>query len=155
MSGKYVKKAVDALYTTLSTGLQAHLTTVETAEGLGAGDLTAPIAYVKGLVSDDNRSPLIQVYATDWSALDQLNELHSVQCMVVLSYASDADLDAAELFVMRYIWAIYATIQADPNLGGEASGAFFTGGVSHAEIGDSSASRHVETLSWDVHVHSV
>ncbi len=156
MSGKFVKQAVDGLHTTMSAGLQAQLTIVELAEGLSAGDLTPPVAYIKAEAPLDNTSPLIQIYATAGAhadAAEQRNSIMSVMCMVVLSYSSGVNLVAAEEFIMRYTWAMSEVIYNDPTLGG--IGSAYLEAVSHAaDEGDSSTTRHLSALTIRVDVHS-
>lgn len=149
----YVQRAKTALLDWFEAQLPTHLAAVETEEGLNAGDLTVPVEYMGRPAVHDNRSPLLQVYAESIDSGELRAGKWVITCPVVLSYSSDADLDAAELFVERYITALIRTVAADPQLGGQAVVTVLDRGEVHHYEGDNSATRHIAVLWFDVKLH--
>tara|TARA_Y100001938_G_scaffold148335_2_gene231710 strand:- start:97 stop:576 length:480 start_codon:yes stop_codon:yes gene_type:complete len=158
MAARYVQKAVDSLHTTINGGIATQLRAVETSEGLTSGALTDPEAVVKARMPLDNRTPLIQVFDESWAhdaEAGQRHDMITTFCNVVLTtFSQDTDLEAAELFMRRYITAMIETIATDPTLGGAAMSAVVTGGDSAAVIGDKSASRLAHVLEVEVRTHT-
>ena len=158
MAARYIQKAVDALHTTIDGGIAAQLRAVETSESLTSGALTDPQDVVKARLPMDNRSPLVQVFEESWAHDTDAGQRHSMIttfCNVVITTLSqDADLEAAELFMRRYVTAAIETVAADPSLGGSAMSAIVTGGDSAAVIGDQSASRFAHVLEVEVRTHT-
>ena len=158
MAARYIQKAVDALHNTISGGIAAQLRAVETSESLSTNALTDPQAVVKARMPLDNRSPMVQVFEETWAhdmAAGQRHRIITTNCNVVITTLShDADLEAAELFVRRYVTAMVETIANDPTLGGAAMSAVIMGGDSAAFVGDQSASRIAHVLDVEVRTHT-
>lgn len=154
MAARYIQKAVDSLHATINAGIATQLRAVETSESLTTNALTDPVDVVKARLPMDNRTPLIQVFEETWSHDTKAGQRHSIIttfCNVVLTTLStDVDLEAAELFMRRYVTAMIETIAADPTLGGSAMSAIITGGDSAAAVGDQSASRLAHVLEVEV-----
>lgn len=158
MAARYIQKAVDSLHTTINAGLAAQLRAVETSESLSAGALTDPVDVVKARLPMDNRSPLVQIFDETWAhdlAAGQRHDIIMTVCNVVITTLSqDVDLEAAELFMRRYVTAMIETVAEDPTLGGSAMSAVITGGDSAAVVGDQSASRLAHVLEVEVRTHT-
>lgn len=153
MASEFLDRAVDAVADLLDSTLAAKLRLVETANGLNSGDLTDPIAIVRGQIPNDNRSPLVQVYEEDWGPVEQRNELWRVGISVIVTYTSSVDLVSGRLFMRRYMAAIKRVFISDPTASGQAVSIVITDGASAAGIGDRSESRLMYLQGLDVDVH--
>ncbi len=92
MTDRYVDLAVNSVTSFISANLPAALRLIETEKGLAADFLTDPIEYVNAAIPDDNRSPLIEVYDTDWIMDDQSLGLMTVTVAAQINLLSQ-DID--------------------------------------------------------------
>jgi hypothetical protein len=155
---RHCDKAVAALAAAMSdvtNGMVAQLRLIETALGLTASSLTDPVAIVATDVPQDNRTPLVQVYDESWVWVGPHREkVMNVNCTVLVSYASDSDVAAADTIMRRYMVAVAQVIELDSTLGGYVVGAALTDGDSSRSIGDTSSTRHARAQGVLVQVHS-
>lgn len=152
--GQWCQEAVDRLHAFVSANFATYLRTVETADGLAAGSLTNPSAYVKARIPGDNRSPLVQIYEEGWEMKNQRNRLYSVECTIVMSRLGDVRVESNEEFIRRYERAMIETIVDNATLGSTVIAAMVLGGEAAAGIGDASVIRQVKTLDVMVDLHS-
>jgi len=152
MAGEqYGDRAVAELLSYYETNLQTYLTAVETAQSLSTGAMTPPLDYLPGRMPDDLRSPLLQVYCDGGAAADHRNALHSYNCGVLVTYASDADIEAGQLFMRRYMTALVACLAADRTLGDNVVQAIDGEQNFFSESGDGTTSHSID-LSIEVMV---
>jgi len=114
---KYIDKAVARLLAYYESNFQTYLTAVETAQSLATGAMTAPKDYVPALLPEDTRSPLLQVFATGAKPEDGRCGLYWVDCTVYLGYVGDANVEAGQQKMRRYMTAMVDTLRADYTLG--------------------------------------
>jgi hypothetical protein len=153
MSGTYLQQAVDAVRNAYNSGFAAALDAIETEESLDPGTLVDPLEYLTYWAPHDNRSPLMQCYDVGFQVESQRSSLYVVRVGALLTYNGDADLDASERRMRRYVTAMVRAITADTTLGGAAIQAAFVGArQTRKEQGDSSASRYAYQIEWDVWV---
>lgn len=141
---RWTQKAVKSLRDYLAANYATQLRAVETAQGLAANSIPDPVEYIAAKVPKDNRVPLVQCYETRWSwtrAAGQRNLLLTVDCEIVLTYASDADLGAGELMLRRYQTALLDCLKADPKLANTVVQCAIADGDSEAIAGDASSTR--------------
>lgn len=154
MAGEqYVDKAVVKLKDFIESNLPTQLRAVESAQSLTASSLTDPVEVIGNRAPFDNRSPLVEVYDENWDFIDLNNKIISVDCTVTVSFISDADIGAGELFMRRYVTAVINTIMADPTLGGQVVAAILTDGSPAISRGDNALTRFVYAQGVEVHVH--
>lgn len=115
---KYGDKAIANLLSYYETNLPTYLRAVETAQSLCASSLADPVDYIPAYVPDDTRSPLFQVFTLSGESLDPRNQLYLYDCVINVGYSSDADIEAGQLFMRRYMTALIDTLVADRTLGG-------------------------------------
>ena len=159
-----MQPATDALKATMVANLETELRAVETAEGLASGALTDPVAYVKARGVNDNRSPLIQIFAdgTDPLLAGQRGRRWSAECSLLLWWLGTTDLEANELFAERYSWALIEVLTKNPTLTGLPVTAAIITGVevaggglgSVSGVDDPSATRYVVGIGIEVHTHN-
>ena len=116
---RYIEHAVKALAEFVEANYQAALTAIEVEQSLDADAIKPPHAYVAAEVPDDNRSPLVEIYADGWGYADQRNGILVVDCKVIVSFVSDCQIVAGERDLRRYVTAILKPIQENPTLAGE------------------------------------
>lgn len=158
MSRGYEQLAVAGVLAALAdetTGLVAQLRAVETADSLDANTLPDPEAFVAAQVPTDPRSPLVQVYdeASENSGSEWRNRIAGVDVTIGVTYNGDADLEAAELVMRRYVRAVRMVFDADPTCGGIVGQVWITDANRSLEITYDSVTRHGRYLGALVRVH--
>ena len=160
---RYSSTAVNALHSTISAGLSAILTTVETENSLTAGVLTAPVVYLKREAPFEQRYPRVEIFETglepNGESGGQRNGVYDVACRVLFFFKSDADLDTAVLYFRHYVEALIRVVLATPALGGITSG---NGVISahlmrvqlDAEAENESTTVHGAAMDWLVFVQN-
>ncbi len=114
---KYGDRAVAKLLAWCSAQLQTYLTAVETAQGLTAGSMEPPVAYLGSLLASDGRSPLLMIDCDSGAVESWSDGLHSYQCLIVLVFNGDADVWAGETKARRYLTALIDMVRASATLG--------------------------------------
>lgn len=147
-------KAVDLLSDWYENNFQTYLTEVETEESLTVGSLTPPVDYFKGSVPDDTRSPFMVIYADDSETLDHRNNLYEYGCTVELRYASDADIEAAQLKMRQYMSAMVKTIASDRSLSAAVVQAIEENQTVFGQKTGNAAATHTAALDINVMIHN-
>lgn len=158
---RYADHAVTALHAVLaSSQLTDWLRRVEVDEGLVVGSLTDPVAVEAAELPMDNRSPLVQVFDDDGDMVAQEEGVYAVTCLVRLSWISDTNVPAAEVWGRKYLTAITDCIRSNPLLRSPTAadapqviGALITG-HDRGVFGDESETRHHRQVPVQVRVHS-
>jgi hypothetical protein len=150
---RYTDKAVKSIAEYLAATIPAQLDTIETEQGLTAGSMEDPVAYVTARVPRDNRSPLVEVFEVAWDFVNQRERLMAVDCSIAFSFACDADLEAGYAKLRRYETAILKVLEASPSLSSRVVAALPTDGAAGTTRGDDSSTRLVFVQGVLVHVH--
>lgn len=161
MARQYEEAAIGALVDVLSSSqFTDQLRAVEADRGLTAGSLTDPRAVIDAFVPNDNRSPLVQVYAEGGEIVDQVQGLYACNAVVAVSYTGGTNMVASEQFMRRYLSALINTIRTNPLLRSptlldapQVVGALL-GPDDRVIFGDDSATRHHKGLAVQVRVHT-
>lgn len=158
MAGEqYADLAVLKLHTWFESQLPTQLAAVETAQSLTAGDLTVPVDYIPAKVEDDNRSPLLQVYCDSTGEIEPeatgTDKIATYPCKVTVEYSGDADIEAGQLFMRRYLSALVKTLVASRTLNGTVVQALDSGHSTSAARTSESQTRYTIELGVDVTVH--
>lgn len=122
MPSYYVENAVDAVHAAYVAGFPAALAQAETDAALAPGSLEQPLEYVKAFLPEDGRF-ILQIYEDDgpWTPMreaGQRNKVWRVNVVVVLSYSSDANLEAASIKMRRYAKALVQVVVDNATLNG-------------------------------------
>lgn len=151
---RFTQKAVAALAAYFSANLAGRLRAIESEQSLANGAIPDP-TVVAARVPFDNRLPLLEIYETAWAPHGPPREkVWNVECELVLSYGSDADIEAGEQMLRRYETAILKTLEhGDWTLGGTVPTAYPTDGASGVVHGDQSTTRMIFTQGVIVRVH--
>lgn len=151
--------AVDALRDYLAAQMPTYLRALETELSLTASSLTDPVEVIDYEAPQDNRSPLIQVFETDFGpdeiGAGQDNGVYTVRTTVVVCRTSDADLSGGEVFMRRYVAALLRAVIADPGLSGRVTQTVFLGAKAHHAFGDQSAIRHIYEINFEIGLQSL
>ena len=116
MAGRYAEKASVAVREYLSEHLPATLRATEVELGLEPEELEDPVDVVLSNQPFDTRSPLLEVFCESLRPIDLRNKIWSAEISVAATYNTDADLEAGELFIYRYITALSECLAADTSL---------------------------------------
>lgn len=150
---KYADKAVAKLLAWYEAQLQTYLTATETAQSLAAGSLTAPVDYVAGQFQEDTRTPLLLVSCDSGDTEDWNAGVYSYDCAVSLMYSSDANIEAGQLFMRRYMTALIDTVRADHTLGGTVAQALEMDQSLFSEKSADAVTRHAIALGIEIKLH--
>lgn len=116
---KYGDRAVAYLLDFIENNLATQLRAVETAQSLTSNSLTDPIDYKPAWTPLDAAGPIVQVFSSDGGPVDHRNAVYEYDCTVALVFASDADIEAAQLKARRYMTALIDVVASDRTLGGK------------------------------------
>jgi hypothetical protein len=152
---RWIDRAVNATAEFLETNYPAALRALELREGLVPNSLQDPEAYVRRAAPFDARAPLVEVYDDGWEFLDQghVNTMCAVGVWVYVSYLGDADVEAGNAMVNKYITALLDLVQARFDLDGAVASAIMRGGRSEAANGDNERTRHSKGQLLEIHVY--
>jgi len=158
MAGEqFADLAITSLLSYYESNFATQLRAVETAQSLAVNSLDNPYNYVPGKASEDPQPLLLQVFV-DGSG-DTLPEatgtdkIVTYPCTLHLEYVGDADIEAGQLRMRRYMTALVNTLYGSRTLGGKVVSAIDAGQVFYAEKMGSAQTRHSIELQVDVTVH--
>lgn len=150
---KYIDRAVTQLAARITAQLPTYLRNVETDQGLAVDSLTDPVGVGKARLPFDARSPFVEVFDERWDYESFSNRIMVVDCTVAIHYVGDADIEATEIFMRRYMTALLRMIEADATLGGTVEAAIPTDGQSAVARGPDSATHYVYAQGVEVRLH--
>jgi hypothetical protein len=150
---RYAERAVEALSAYLEAHLPSYLRSVEEAQALALDSLADPVAYLRGEVHNDNRSPLVEVWTEGGDASDQPERLWYYDATAVLSFSGDADVIGGQLRARRYLTAIAECLHADRTLDGAVESCIESKHDLAYARNDNSETRHAIAVTVEVRVH--
>lgn len=155
---RYADKAIVKLLSYFETNLGTYLDALETAQSLTAGTMTHPVDYVPGYFPDDTRSPLFQAWVDTGEPHNEdpvgRNGVYAYQCNVMVSFASDADVETGQTMARRYMTALIDCLAASRTLSGTVVHAIDQGQKFYGPRPDATT-RHAVEMAIEVVVHEV
>ena len=121
---------------------------------LAVNSIADPEEYLEADAPEDNRSPLIEVFASGTNPINSRERLWAIACSVAMTYVGDARPSKSEEFINQYITALIDLLNDSPTLAGTVTYAEITG-IFMASRGDDSESRKAAVANVDVHVCEV
>ena len=152
MSGRYAEKAAVAVRDYVSESLPAFLRATEVELGLEADELDDPVDVVLSNLPMDTRSPLLEVFCESMRPVDLRNKIWSAEVSVAATYNSDADLEAGELFIYRYVSALSECFRESPSLDGRVVSCELTDTSFTSFRGPRTATRKIGVVGLEVTV---
>lgn len=116
MQVEHAEAAADAITRYLKDNLPNTLRATEQSLGVEAGSLYDPVDIIIANAPMDTRSPLIEVFCERGTPEDQRNKIWIYDCSVAATYVGDANIEASELFIYRYVAALTRCLREDPTL---------------------------------------
>jgi hypothetical protein len=150
---KYGDRAIESLRYYCEVHLQSYLTVVESAQGLTAGSMSPPVAYIASLIANDPRTPVLMVDCDGGDVENWGDNLHVYDCIIVLAFSGDADVAAGEAKARRYMTALVDMVRADATLDATVEYAEGTSQDFDAEIDGDKMIRHAIGLGVLVRIH--
>lgn len=147
---RFVDQAVVELAAYLRTNFPTKLRLIETQKGFSANEIQDPLEVLEADAPEDNRSPLVQVYAVAASPILSREKLWAVTCSVVITYVGDARPQNAEKRLNEYVTALIDMLDDDPVIGGNVTFAEIQD-IFMAARGDDSESRKAALATIEVH----
>jgi hypothetical protein len=113
---RYAESATVAVRDYLAEHLPASLRAVEIELGLAPEELDDPVDVVLSNAPLDTRSPLLEVFCETMRPIDLRNRIWSAEISVAATYNTDADIEAGELYIYRYVSALTECLSKDTQL---------------------------------------
>lgn len=155
---RYADRAVANLLSYFETNLGTHLDAIESAQSLTAGSMTDPVDFVPANVPDDNRSPLFMCYVesgeSEAPAVTGVQDIIYVyDCVIAVEYSSDADIEAGQLFMRRYMTALIDCLKTSRTLSDTVTSVLDTSQEFQTETPGTGQTRYRIEMNVEVTIH--